>query len=83
MLLLKRRILRNLCHAGFPRAESQAVQRTPAMWAQLTQFYERGGRVQRVDADFSGATGAPDAIRFYCPPPPAPCAHSSYSALAH
>ena len=83
MLFLKRRILRNLCHAGFPRAESQAVQRTPAMWAQLTQFYESGGRVQRVDADFSGATGAPDAIRFFCPPPPALCAHSTYSALAH
>ena len=83
MWFLSRRILRDLREAGFPDAERQAVRDTPAMWAQLTQFYGRGGRVERVDADFSGATGAPDAIRFFCPPPPAACAHSSYGALAH
>ena len=77
------RILRDLKHAGFAKAEGQAVRDTPAMWAQLTQFYAQGGGVERVDAAFSGATGAPQQIRFFCPPPPAACAHSTYDALAH
>ncbi len=77
------RILRDLKHAGFTEAERQAVRDTPAMWAQLTQFYAQGGGVERVDAAFSGATGAPQRIRFFCPPPPAACAHSTYDALAH
>ena len=83
MLFLRRRILRNLCHAGFTQAQCRAVRHTPAMWAQLEQFYRAGGRIERVNADFSGATGSPDAIRFFCPPAPAPCAHSTYGALAH
>ena len=83
MWFLTQRIQRDLRRAGFAEAECQAVRDTPAMWAQLTQFYERGGRVERVDADFSGATGAPDAIRFFCPPSPAACAHSTFGALAH
>ena len=77
------RILADLRHAGFPPHEAQAVRDTPAMWAQIGAFYAAGGRVERVDADFSGATGAPDRIRFFCPPVPQPCAHSNYSALAH
>ena len=83
MWFLTQRIQLDLRRAGFSDAERQAVQDTPAMWAQLTQFYENGGRIERVDADFSGATGAPDAIRFFCPSPPAACAHSTFGALAH
>ncbi len=83
MFLLARRILRELRDAGFDDAEQRAVRDTPAMWAQLTRFYRAGGRVERVAADFSGATGQPGLIRFFCPPSPQPCTHATYGALAH
>ncbi len=83
MLCLRCRILRDLRDAGFAPAERRAVRDTPVMWAQVNQFYEGGGKIERVAADFSGATGSPQAIRFFCPPPPAVCAHSTYGALAH
>ena len=83
MFLLARRILHDLRDAGFDDAEQRAVRDTPAMWAQLTRFYRAGGRVERVAADFSGATGQPGLIRFFCPPSPQPCTHATYGALAH
>lgn len=72
-----------LRRAGFADAELQAIRATPAMAHQLRQFADAGGRIERVDADFSGANGMPGLIRFYCPPPPQPGTHTSYGALAH
>ncbi|MDO5691872.1 MAG: hypothetical protein Q4G70_05225 [Pseudomonadota bacterium] len=83
MWLLARRILRDLRHAGFAAEEVRAVRRTPPMWAQLVDFYQRGGRVERVEATFSAATGQPGLIRFFCPPAPTACAHANFGALAH
>ena len=83
MSWLARRILRDLRHAGFAEDEARAVRDTPAMWAQITSFYQGGGRIERVAAGFSAATGQPGLIRFFCPPAPQACAHASFGALAH
>lgn len=83
MWFLARRILHDLRHAGLADAEVQAVRDTPAMWAQLTDFYRQGGRVERVEAAFSAATGQPGLIRFFHPPAPAACTHASFGSLAH
>lgn len=83
MWFITHRILRDLRHAGFAEGELRAVRDTPAMWAQLTRFVRQGGRIERVDAAFSAATGQPGLIRFFCPPAPAVCTHASYGALAH
>lgn len=80
---VRHQIVRDLEQARFPEAEMDAVQRTAPMWAQLTRFYGQGGRVVGVPADFAGANGSPDQIRFYCPADPAQCVHSTYGALAH
>ena len=78
-----RRIQRDLRHAGFADSEVRAVRESPPMWAQLTAFYRADGRIERVEAAFSGATGQPGLIRFFSPPAPAVCTHASYGALAH
>ena len=78
-----RRIQRDLRHAGFADSEVRAVRESPPMWAQLTAFYRGDGRIERVEAAFSGATGQPGLIRFFSPPAPAVCMHASYGALAH
>ena len=83
MCLLERRIQRDLRHAGFADSEVRAVRESPPMWAQLTAFYRADGRIERVEAAFSGATGQPGLIRFFSPPAPAVCTHASYGALAH
>ena len=77
------RILRDLRHAGFADDEAQAVRHTPAMWAQLADFHRQGGRIERVDAGFSAATGQPGLIRFFHPPAPAVCTHATFGSLAH
>lgn len=69
--------------AGFAEAELDAVQGTPAMADQLRRFAEGGGRIERVDAAFSGANGMPGLIRFYVPPVPQAHPHASYGSLAH
>ena len=71
MCLLERRIPRDLRHAGFADSELRAVRESPPMWAQLTAFYRADGRIERVEAAFSGATGQPGLIRFFSPPAPA------------
>lgn len=76
-------LLAQLQEVGFSESERAAVAQTPAMRRQLRQFAERGGRIERVDADFSGANGMPGLIRFYCPRPPAPPIHAHYGTLAH
>ncbi len=83
MVLTGRRILRELRDAGFAATEVRAVRDTPAMWLQLVRFYRGGGRVQRVDAAFSAATGQPGRVCIFCPPSPAVCAHATYGVLAH
>ena len=83
MWFLARRILRDLRHAGFADDEAQAVRQTPAMWAQLADFHRQGGRIERVDAGFSAATGQPGLIRFFHPPAPAVCTHATFGSLAH
>ena len=50
-----RRIQRDLRHAGFADSEVRAVRESPPMWAQLTAFYRGDGRIERVEAAFSGA----------------------------
>ncbi len=83
MFQLARRIWRDLRTAGFDDAERRAVRDTHAMWEQVTRFYRAGGRIERVAAEFSGATGQPGLIRFFCPPSPQRCAHANFGALAH
>ena len=76
-------VLRDLRAAGFDMPELLAVRRTPAMWRQLERFYRQGGRIERVDANFSGANSSPGCIRFYGPPAPAVSAYADFGTLAH
>ena len=72
-----------LRQAGFDEADLRAIRDTPAMATQLRQFARAGGRIERAAADFAGANGQPGLIRFYCPPQPHACTHSTYGTLAH
>jgi hypothetical protein len=76
-------LLADLYAAGMPDEDWQAVQATPAMRAQLRAFARTGGRVERVEADFTGANGMPGLIRFYGPAQPRALPGATFGTLAH